>query len=92
VSRDARGAPLHVELGASLSLAAALEVVTDEVSREPVGMDNDGNYDGVDHHDVAGGELSEFDDMVSAALGGGKFPRCGGSVKRGSCHRALLGL
>jgi len=46
----------------------------DEVSGEPAGMDDD-NYDEIDHHDVGDDELSEFDDMVSAALSGGEFPR-----------------
>lgn len=41
-------------------------MVTDEVSGEPVDAYDDGNYDSVDHHDVAGGELNEFDDIVPA--------------------------
>jgi hypothetical protein len=38
-------------------------------------MEDDHNYDEVNHDEVVDGELSEFDDMVSAALGGGEFPR-----------------
>jgi hypothetical protein len=33
------------------------------------------NYDAFDRDDLDDSELDEFDDMVSAALGGGEFPR-----------------
>jgi hypothetical protein len=38
-------------------------------------MDDETIDDELNSGDVTDGELSEFDDMVSAALGGGEFPR-----------------
>jgi hypothetical protein len=38
-------------------------------------MEGEANHNEVNPDDVDDSELSEFDDMVSAALGGGEFPR-----------------
>jgi hypothetical protein len=38
-------------------------------------MEDEANYDDLNRDDVDDSELSEFDNMVSAALGGGEFPR-----------------
>ena len=50
-------------------------------------MDDEANYDEFNRDNVNDSELSEFDDMVSAALGGGGFPRPGLDVAVG--HRAV---
>ena len=38
-------------------------------------MEDETNYDELNPNGVDDSELNEFDDMVSAALGGGEFPR-----------------